>query len=211
MASTSLVRRATGTFNPALSGTAGDFTVTAFSSDNAALSVVDSEYARFGVAVVTDQQTGALNVGYFSGANADNVPRGTPVTGGAATYRGPAAGQVVIGSDELLVNGTTTLTADFTDGTIKGEIDNVVDSNGTALGTDLLLNGDITGVDYAGTVQAVDSRSGVSVVDTTNGRNSFQGGFYGPQAEETAGTIDVQGTNADGQSVDFIGAFQGAR
>ena len=147
---------------------------------------------------------------YFAGAADDSQVRAAPGTG-TATYRGEAIGAVISNNELELVSGRTELNADFGAGTISGSVTNIVDNNNRPTGIQAnLVNGTITGVDYEGQVEVVDSAQGQPLIDTT--RSTFQGGFYGPQAEETAGTIDIVGRDSGtGDSFEAIATYNGTR
>ncbi|WP_404404064.1 transferrin-binding protein-like solute binding protein [Pelagibacterium halotolerans] len=130
----------------------------------------------------------------------------------SATYSGWAvADSYTVGSDSndrTRLSGDLTLAADFDAGTIGGTVDDIsvkAQSGGswgaaTALtGTIALETATISGNGYTGTLTpdaTFLTETSMSEFDGTYG-----GKFYGPDAEETAGTIGFSGSDGD----DFVG------
>ena len=92
--------------------------------------------------------------------------------------------------------GTVNLTANFTNGTIKGSVNNMVDGGGQPLFYGLHMDGRIAGNTYKGTVE-LSQRGGAPVAGSATG-SSWNGAFYGPNAAETAGALAVRGTVPNG-------------
>lgn len=128
----------------------------------------------------------------------------TPVTGmpvaGSFTYNGQTLGA---GIDEagnaLAIAGNISLTADFAARAVSGSINNLV--VGGTQGITAALNGGIADNGFNGTMN-VQNASQASV-----GGGTFDGRFFGPNAEEMAGKWAFDGV--DGSKA--IGAFGGSR
>lgn len=182
-------------------------------SSTSAIGVVDLQYARLGLVNTTRVRstngrgsgTVETRVAYTRGAVRPNAPRPTGTVNGRATYTGGLVGSA-IGRDVEDVSGTTVLNADFDRGTISGEVSDLETGAGNAGTVDLQLrNGRIDGNEYRGNVRVVRSGTGIEALDSAT-RSSFEGGFYGPRAQETVGTVDVQGRSR-GRNVDIIGSY----
>lgn len=122
-------------------------------------------------------------------------------TSGTASYSGDFIGHSTIAGD---VTGDFTMDADFTSGTINGEITNLATEALDNI-NDLTLDATISSDDgyYEGivTVGAVTGGTGDFAFDT---RGGVEGAFYGPAAEETGGVIRV----SVGQNI-LTGSFGG--
>lgn len=183
--------------------------------DTNQLSYVDYDYVRAGTAQVLPLGNGVGQETAFYGAKDPSVARPTTMNG-TATYVGGLGATVFSGGERNAMTGRTTLNADFDNATITGKVDGILLTTGNGGGAagssyELLMeNGSIAGADYNGTVRAVDIDTGATVIDSAAGRSTFNGGFYGPGAEETAGIIDIQGTQG-GSAVDIIGAYNGEK
>lgn len=172
------------------------------------LVVLDAEYARIAAASLRADAPGGQEArSFIVGPKAADTARAVP-TAGTATYTGFAQGASLSPAGNEDLTGDITLNADFGAGTVAGTV-----TTGTETRVDL-TNGRITGVDYAGDATLVDT-TGATTYSTTgrngNGRSAFRGGFYGPNAEETAGVVDFSGvrTNAAGEAtkVDAFGNY----
>ena len=149
-------------------------------------------------------------IGYIGNATT-NMP-----TTGQATYRGFHEGGVSVYDDDGtmqnmgLSGGKVELTADFGAGTVKGGItearfaayksSKVVDLNPNITG--LNINANITGSDYTGTANLVDSSN--NPVGTTTSNDAI-GSFFGDAGAETIATYVIEGNaQIDGQNRDYI-------
>lgn len=153
------------------------------------LTAIDARYATFAAYALIEN--GTVDTQAFAvGARDQAAPRSAP-TAGSATYRGAALGTVVFnGEPDAVLSGDVTMNADFGAGTITGRI---VDSD-SPLAVEL-QNGTIRGADYTGTARL--TAFGRAAIDTSGpgGGGAFHGSFYGPEANETAGLIDIRGTS----------------
>lgn len=119
-----------------------------------------------------------------------------------ATYTGAFIGNSgSLSSGVSSVFGDVALTADFGGGTIKGDVSNLtmVDTN-TAAGYGLSMNGTIAGSAY----------SGAATYSDGTGTGQVVGGFFGANAAETAGVVQVQGAQPGGTCVTADCFVQGA-
>ncbi|AKH99149.1 hypothetical protein IMCC20628_00422 [Hoeflea sp. IMCC20628] len=147
----------------------------------------------------------------FIGNNTTNMPMS-----GQATYRGFHEGGTSVYDDNGnmqnmgLNGGEVELTADFGAGTVKGGIKNgqlaaYKDSNMLMLNpnvTGLNINANITGSDYTGTAQLVDSNNNPVGTSTYN---EAIGSFFGDAAAETAAAYVIEGNaEIDGQNRDYL-------
>lgn len=193
------------------------------------LSIVDFQYARSGVSILTDLPGGSSpNVEIYSsafyGAKDDSVARPANLSG-SATYNGRAGATVITSQGVSAAEGDLTLNVGFSGGggTVDGSVNNIkmTYQDGSSANADfnvLLQNGTITGADYKGKVDLQNSATQQSIVNMSgaDGRGEFHGGFYGPNGEETAGALDITGTannaqlKANGQ-VDIFGTFVGKK
>lgn len=142
-----------------------------------------------------DLTTNNANVTAFYGGNA---PSGTLPTG-TVTYTGTAVGAAqTTGGSLAPVNGTASLTANFTGGTVGGTLlsgANAVTFTGATMSTN---SATYSLSDTAG--------AGAITVGGANGTGQVNGGFYGPEYNQTAGAFDVQtGTGPGGTKI--TGAF----
>ena len=156
------------------------------------LVVIDAEYARlaYGTLAPTEANGNQSGVTYAFGPNAGDTPREVP-TSGTATYTGGARVSQIQPGGTQVAEGDVTLNADFGRATIEGQIDL---DNDTRV---VLREGTIDGPRYNGTVAIVDATGARTFAPDTagdNGRAAFRGGFYGPDADETAGVVDFKGT-----------------
>lgn len=173
------------------------------------LGIVDLRYARLGTAETISGNINADQIdgrtAYFRASNPADERRPAGALNGRATYAGTAVATTTAEST-ITTNASVALEADFDRGTIEGTVRGV--STGAEFSTrsyDLeLRNGRIDGNEYRGNVRVVDPGTNRTAVATS--RADFNGGFYGPNAEETAGLIDVQGRQG-GREIDIIGAY----
>ena len=107
--------------------------------------------------------------------------------------------------------GDVTLTADFGAGTVDGKIDALEGRatwNEDPTGTWTPFDGELTlgkteisGNGFTGLVTA--DADFVENVGTLNGNSTYSGTFFGPEAEEVGGGLNLSGSNDDGDA--FIG------
>ncbi len=153
--------------------------------------------ANFGLFSAPNSSNGSLYIGGYHDGNL--TPAASLPSNVTATYSGYFEGFQVAGpttgpasTSRLGVNvaGDVALSANFTQGTIAGQVSNIV-SFGTTTATpfNLNLNGNITGNTYSGTVQ-YQTLAGQS---TPGGNSSWNGAFYGTGAKETAGALAFDG------------------
>lgn len=185
---------------------------TMLDTSQSSLVVLDAEYARIAAASLRADAPGGQEArSFIVGPKAADTARAVP-TAGTATYTGFAQGVALSPAGNEDLTGDVTLNADFGAGTVDGTV-----TTGTETRVDL-TNGRITGVDYAGDATLVDTTGATTYSPTGrngNGRSAFRGGFYGPNAEETAGVVDFSGvrTDAAGQAtkVDAFGNYIATR
>lgn len=136
-----------------------------------------------------------------------------------AHYRGdarfniaPVTGWVDGGTSRTRINGGVSMTADFAGGTISGNIDNLsVRAPGTnwddreAIGGAIAMNPasfDVNGFQGHLVPNDVLKAEGIEMEAT------YSGAFYGPEANEVAGTMSGTGS-LDGTDYNSIGYFKG--
>lgn len=145
-------------------------------------------------------ETGEFWATYYGG-------RETPVsavpTTGTATYTGVTVG---VGIDKAglvdAIAGNLSLTANFSAATVSGAVAGLINSQSVALDARATMAGTIGGNGYAGTVQGTNLAG-----NTVLGSGNFDGKFFGPAAEETAGKWNFNST--DGSKL--MGAFGAKR
>ena len=119
-----------------------------------------------------------------------------------------------VAENRIRLNGDIKLNANFEKNSLSGNISSITitpyngDDGVTSSreGTFLLTDGVISGSGFAGAVNADDqllSSSGWASADGT-----FNGGFFGPDASEAAGTISATIENIDGTSSNLVGGFK---
>lgn len=130
------------------------------------------------------------------------TPVGAVPIAGSATYLGITVG---VGIDRAgvvdAIAGNLSLTANFSTSTVSGSVTGLINSQSAPLDARATMAGTVGGNGYAGTVQGT-NLSGNTVL----GSGNFDGKFFGPAAEETAGKWNFNST--DGSKL--MGAF-GAR
>ena len=147
-----------------------------------------------------------------------------PVISGYATYWGGAAGFIIqpVATNPNNVAeffGTAGLAANLGTGAIVGQISNIqaytTGNGGTGQSVigpvnDINITASISGNTYTGTATASTSAGGNTPTgfDITGSSGSLIGGFYGPNAEETAGTFYMTG---GAHSTQLVGSFGAAR
>lgn len=118
-------------------------------------------------------------------------------TTGTASYTGGASGFVVIdiGDRSRNFNGTASLNADFAGRTINGSISNITTNiiignpQAGTLGNIALNSGTINGAAFTGTAAGMAATG--SYVNLAGATGQFGGAFYGPNANEVAGSFTL--------------------
>jgi len=128
---------------------------------------------------------------YAAGNQTTDMP-----TGVKAVYQGGFVGQADDGKGNSgTARGDLRMNVDFGAATYTGSIRNMMISTGggplTATDIQIGMTGGITGNTYTG-VAALSAPSSTDTINTTFA--TVTGGFYGPAAAETAGTVNAQGT-----------------
>jgi hypothetical protein len=154
--------------------------------------------------------------GTFGGAAFGSALTATMPTSGTASYSGGAEGYVVqpVGTNPKNVGhfyGTSSLSANFGTGAVTGSVTSIqsysVNNGGsgeTLQGTvnNIGLSATISGNKFSGTTNVTGSAG--TAWDITGATGVINGGFYGPNAAETAGAFSMSGgTN----STTIIGSF----
>ena len=87
------------------------------------------------------------------------------------------------------------LSADFGAGTVVGQISNITevntDNNSPARAYDIGINATIDGNTFAGDANYINNNQ-------TSGDGTSEGGFFGPNAEEVAGAVQITGQTPGG-------------
>jgi hypothetical protein len=173
--------------------------------------VVGLQYADFGLWNISPTGNNAssqtpLYAGAGAGGKAGVAETASMPTTGTASFSGGAVGYVVKGGTGGEFYGTSTLTANFATGggTVTGTISNInvySFNNNTLSGTmnDISINATIAGAgntkaEYSGTATAQGAAG--TAVDITGATGPLKGAFYGPTAQETAGTFQMSGGGA---------------
>lgn len=140
---------------------------------------------------VTKAPIGGSAGWYAAGNQTADMP-----TGVKAVYQGGFVGQADDGKGNSgTARGDLRMNVDFGAATYTGSIRNMMISTGggplTPTDIQIGMTGGITGNTYAG-VAALSAPSSTDTINTTFA--TVTGGFYGPAAAETAGTVNAQGT-----------------
>lgn len=159
---------------------------------------------------LTGQYTIAITAGTspskFAGggfATGSSPAVGDMPTTGIASYSGDFIGFSTVGGD---VTGDFNMSADFGSGSVNGTIDNLLTENGDLI-NDLTLQASISsgGDGYSGVVDV-----GITTGDASGfafgTRGAVEGGFFGPNAEETGGAIRI----TDSQNI-LTGSYGGTQ
>jgi hypothetical protein len=167
------------------------------------------QYAGYGEYVHLIDEGGGTTSGYVGHIYGGEGTQAMPVNIATATYSGRFIGLAVGPGDDAIGNGSggdaanlegnVAITANFTSGQVAGAVTDIVrsptsadDPVATAAPYALAMTGaTITGNTYGGgAVAFTDTGSGAGSVSGS----TFIGGFYGPDAAETAGALRVEGT-----------------
>lgn len=176
-----------------------------------------TEYGQWTVDETTAAPA-ALYAGVYGGGKPGVAPTAAMPTTGTATYSGSATGYVSqadsTASTGTLANfsGTATLTANFSSGAMTGSVTGINaygigGSNRTLVGTvnDIAFGGAITGNSFVANATAQGTAG--TAFDITGSKGTMSGAFYGPTAQEVAGTFSLTGGT---HSVTVLGAFGAA-
>jgi C-lobe and N-lobe beta barrels of Tf-binding protein B len=149
--------------------------------------------------------------GVYGGSGTAIAQLPTNVT---ATYSGSYMGYEVTQSATSAQTGTASLSANFGTGKVSGAVTNLTTrdsatSTSAAAGYGLSMNGTISGGTYSGTAGflAPTAASGALAPAGTVTASSFNGGFYGANAAETAGAIGIRGTAPTGVATTITGSY----
>lgn len=198
------------TFTGGPSGDGEYFAVQLDGSDEAIgdLTAFEGNASVAGLVLIDHASGTGLDAYAFHGANPAYTGEHSRPENGTATYSGSFAGTGVhgnplAGGQAAGVTGNVSLKADFgsnqiTEGLISGLVlqeDPLGGNEGEAFGSgNVTFSGTISGGSYAGTATATGWGTTGDVV----------GGFYGPDAAETAGSVAIRG---DGHN-SLVGAYQ---
>ena len=185
-----------------------------YTSDSATAAIDGSDQNYFQVwGYYTDDGAGSATEG-FAVVGAETAPS-VVKSHANATYVGEARAETKLASDlneQTTVKGTLTLNADFQDGSVKGSIDNLKGrTKGAATGgvwtayqdavagTSIeMTKAQISANGFAGgKLVAHDPGGDIGSLDGS----TYSGRFYGPDADQVAGTLSIQGTGDDGKFV----------
>jgi hypothetical protein len=180
------------------------------------------QYSDFGFWTLSPtSNTASSQNPVYVGASAGAKPGGTetarmPSTG-TATFTGSAAGYVAVANTSGEFYAPTTLNANFATNVVTGTIGsttsgitvyavdggsrNTVSGTMNAIGISAAIGGTSnTAAEYSGTVTALSTSSATISISGASG--PIKGAFYGPAAQETAGTFQLSGVGAQ-----VIGSF----
>lgn len=156
--------------------------------------------------------------GWFFGGDATPTTDMTALkTAPKATYQGVFVGKT--GAASMYAFGTTdvqgdvTMHADFGASTVDGNVYNLTGINSQARsGYGVRMDGDITGTTYVGAASYTgDATSSGAVADSANpGTGQVIGGFFGANAAETTGVVQVVGAQPGGACITLNCSLQGA-
>lgn len=185
--------------------------------------VVRLTYTEFGAWSVNATPTGpvANYQGVFAGAKpgGDRTPEAAMPRTGSASFAGGATGYIgqTSGTPADAASGpfygALTLTADFAASAISGAVTGITvyrrgADNRTAIGTanDIALTGTIAGSAFTGTATA--GATAGSAFNLGGAAGGVAGAFFGPAANEAAGTFSLSGGP---QGAFVVGAFGAKR
>ena len=161
---------------------------------------------------------------HFIGVSVDGsgTPQANIPTTGSATYSraGGVAGFYYVPSGTGTISpgslsGDVSLTANFGTGAVNGTFTNMMAATPATGGSvtpwnNVTLAGNISGTTFNGTttVSAAPANAGIAGFSTAATGN-FKGAFFGPNADEAAGTWSITEPNASGGGKTAYGAFGG--
>ena len=157
-------------------------------------------YARYGYWAQRPNATGTPDIIAAFHTGSATPLAGVPA-GGTATYTGLSVGQFVDTGIDASTDyaATISLSVNFSAKTISGTLSNFTGISSSSGALAAAVTGTVSGNQFSGTMVANDAA-------TTLGNGTMSGKFYGPAAEEMAGTYGI----AIGANQGMIGAF-GAR
>jgi hypothetical protein len=164
-------------------------------------------YSSYGM-VATNGTNGSMVGGYHTGTPtaANQLP--TNVT---ATYTGSYLGEAISPSQSHTQVGNASLTANFGAGTVSGNVTSLTNvGTGASAGYGLSMNGTISGGSYTGTA-GFTSAANPNVAAGSVSSSALNGGFYGPNAAETAGALAIKGSTPSTGATYVTGGFGGKR
>lgn len=170
-----------------------------------------TEYGLWTVSFFPFYGEDAIAMG-FEGGNGTLTPAASMPQSGSATYNGDMIGRAydVQNQATYLLIGRSSLTADFAGQTVNGSLSAIsarnVATGGVSSFNDITLNGTISGNAFSGTA-AVSSVPASPAALAAGASGTTAGHFYGPAANEAAGTWLLQ----DGSNKWAVGAFGGKR
>lgn len=204
-----------GSDDPAIAASNGSAQFTGF----AKVTSLNLQYASFGDWIIypcadLGDSCAPAYVVMVAGAIPGGSLTSAMPTAGSATYGGLATGIVEQSNDAARFKGNVGLTADFTSGTIDGQIASILafdTETDTQLGTinDIGLTATISGARYSGTAKAI-GRAGTAF-DIAGASGQVTGGFYGPSAIETAGVFYLDGGTNNTHLTGAFGAKAGTQ
>lgn len=159
-------------------------------------------YAEYGDWAVIHSAGPVIN----AAAWATGLPTETMPTSGTAQYEGATTGQAHFNTEIFDLAGKTQITANFADGSIDGRVSELeAMSGGTTVSNlnDIALSGTIVENGFAGEAVAQEAAISNYFFDLTGATGRFGGRFYGPNAEEAAGTFRIQSS----YGLDVVGSF----
>jgi hypothetical protein len=156
-------------------------------------------YMTYG-AWITGLTTGSGYVAsYMAGAP---TAGGSVPTSGTATYKGTAIGVYTYGQGSVdLVTSVANISANFTNRSLSLSLS---DTRGNSSHNELTISGTLTYSSGSGNF----SGGVVSTTSNTTISGTAQGSFFGPAAQEVAGTFLLTGSTSSGRQ-QFTGSFGG--
>jgi len=158
----------------------------------------DLQFSSFG-AWSTNNTAPNVMGGFGVVASGQDTPVGAMPTTGTATYSGATTGFLQVGtSAETRIRGTASVTANFASGNITSAFN--IPNQFNVAGTANVVSGTNT---YTGTTNTSSiANTGLPAAMT----GDLRGAFYGPTAQETAGTWTLKG-GTGATAAQAIGAF----
>lgn len=142
-------------------------------------------YARYGYWARKPSASATPDIIAAFGTGSETPLAGVP-TGGQATYTGLSVGQFVDKGIDASTDyaATVSLTVNFATKALSGTISNFTGISSTSGALAAAVTGTVSGSRLSGTMVATDAA-------TTLGSGTMSGKFYGPAAEEMAGTYGI--------------------
>jgi hypothetical protein len=166
-------------------------------------------YSAYGL-TTNDVAGGGTNIsGVYAGTATALTDLPKNVT---ATYTGIYQGTAFQPGAVYAQAGNANLSANFGSGTVSGQVSNLTQINSagtiTNAGYGIAMNGTISGGNYNGTAGYTTTTGATGGTVSTS---TLAGGFFGPQAAETAGALAIKGTTPGGVATTTVGAFGGKK